>query len=52
MKLKLILTFLLPLLLTASAQLRAKDENSTGWDDEAADAIDIVVEKLQKYGVI
>jgi len=41
--------FILPNLRSLAAYLRVKDENSTGADDEAADAIDYTVERLDKY---
>lgn len=41
--------FVLPMLRPLAAWLRAKDANSTGVDDEAADAIDYTVNKLEKY---
>ena len=40
---------LLPLLNTAAEMLAIKDENSTGADDEAAEAIRFAIERLQKY---
>ncbi len=49
MKLRFILALLLPLLHQAANLLRQKDENSTGFDDEAADAIDYALNALQKY---
>lgn len=49
MKLKLIISLLMPLLVTAAALLRDKDENATGLDDEAAEAIDYAIERIQKY---
>lgn len=49
MKLKLIISLLMPLLVSAAALLRAKDDNSTGFDDEAAEAIDYAIERIQKY---
>lgn len=41
--------FILPNLQSLAAWLRLKDDNSTGADDEAANAIDYTVERLQKY---
>jgi hypothetical protein len=41
--------FVLPNLRSLAAWLRVKDENSTGLDDEAADAIDYTVARLEKY---
>ena len=49
MKLKLILSLLLPLLHQAAQLLRDKDDNTTGLDDEAANAIDFALNALQKY---
>lgn len=48
----LLIRLALPILLTLADELAAKDENTTGWDDETAEAIKIAIEKLQKYGVI
>jgi hypothetical protein len=39
----------IPLLHQAAQLLRQKDENSTGIDDEAANAIDYALDALQKY---
>lgn len=41
-----------PILASLADELAAKDENSTGLDDETADAIRILLEKLAKYGII
>lgn len=41
--------FILPNLRSLAAYLRQKDENSTGADDEAAEAIDYTVTRLEKY---
>jgi hypothetical protein len=49
MKLKLILSLAIPLLKSAAQLLRDKDENSTGVDDEAANAIDFALDTLAKY---
>lgn len=49
MKLKFILALLIPLLHRATQLLRDKDENDTGLEDEAADAIDYALSTLQKY---
>jgi len=49
MKLKIILSLLLPLANTAVALLRDKDDNSTGVDDIAADQLEAAVSSLQKY---
>lgn len=40
---------LMPLLNTAATLLESKDDNTTGFDDEAAEAIKFLVERLQKY---
>jgi len=49
MKLKLILSLAIPLIQSAIQLLRDKDENSTGVDDEAADALDYALERVKKY---
>jgi hypothetical protein len=49
MKLKLILSMLLPLMNLAVTSLREKDENSTGADDVAANQIEAAVKSLQDY---
>lgn len=49
MKLRFILAMVIPLLHQAAQLLRQKDENSTGIDDEAANAIDYALDALQKY---
>jgi hypothetical protein len=49
MKLKLILSMLLPIASIAVQLLRDKDENSTGIDDIAADQLDTAIESLRKY---
>lgn len=41
--------FIVPNLRSAAAWLRMKDENSTGADDVAADAIDFAVGKLEQW---
>lgn len=41
--------FILPNLKSLAAWLRTKDENTTGGDDEAAEAIDYAVSRLEKY---
>lgn len=41
--------FILPNLRSLAAWLRQKDENTTGGDDEAAEAIDYAVTRLEKY---
>jgi len=49
MKLKLILSMLLPLADMAVQLLRDKDENSTGLDDAAADQLHTAIESLRRY---
>lgn len=49
MKLKFILTMLLPTMRFAASLLRDKDANSTGLDDIAADQIDAAISTLEKY---
>jgi hypothetical protein len=49
MKLKIILSLLLPLARTAVQLLRDKDENSTGFDDIAADQLDTAITTLENY---
>ncbi|MCI0662601.1 MAG: hypothetical protein L0220_16155 [Acidobacteria bacterium] len=49
MKIRIILSLLLPLLGTAVELLRHKDENSTGADDLLADAMDAAIRLAQKY---
>ncbi len=41
--------FVLPSIRSLAAYLRFKDADSTGSDDEAARAIDIAVEALEKW---
>jgi len=41
--------FILPNLRSLAAFLRLKDENSTGADDEAAEAIEYTVARLEAY---
>ena len=41
--------FVIPSMRSAALFLRFKDDNSTGADDEAADAIDYAVAKLEKW---
>lgn len=41
--------FVIPNLRSAAAYLRLRDENTTGADDEAADAIDYAVGRLEKW---
>ena len=49
MKLKIILSMLLPLADMAIQLLRDKDENSTGFDDIAADQLSAGIESVRKY---
>ena len=49
MKLKLILAMLLPLMRMAVQSLRDKDDNSTGFDDAAADQLDTAINSLEEY---
>jgi hypothetical protein len=49
---KLLLRLAIPILVSLAEELAAKDENSTGWDDETAEAIKIALEKLAKYEII
>jgi hypothetical protein len=41
--------FVIPNLRSAAAFLRFKDDNSTGSDDDAARALDIAVDALEKW---
>jgi len=41
--------FVIPNLRSAAAYLRLKDADSTGSDDEAARAIDIAIDALEKW---
>jgi hypothetical protein len=41
--------FVLPNMKSLAAWLRFKDENSTGGDDETAEAIDYAIARLEKY---
>lgn len=49
MKLRLVLSIVIPFLRSAAELLRAKDEDSVGADDEAAKVIDAALEALAKY---
>lgn len=49
MKLKMVLSFLLPMMSMAASLLRDKDSNSTGVDDEAAEAIEHTITRLNNY---
>ncbi len=49
MKLKLILSMLLPIADVAVQLLRDKDENSTGIDDIAANQLDAAIKSLREY---
>lgn len=51
MTLKLIIILLLPLMRTAIQALRNKDENSTGFDDAAADQLETAANGLERYAV-
>jgi hypothetical protein len=48
-KLKIILLITLPALRVAVELLKNKDENSTGVDDEAAEALAYAITRLEKY---
>ena len=48
-KLDIILLLITPLMRTAAALLRNKDANSTGVDDELAEAIEHAITRLEKY---
>lgn len=48
-KLDYILFFLLPALRTAAALLASRDADDTGVDDEAAEAINYAIDRLEKY---
>lgn len=49
MKLKFILTMLIPTMRLAVELLRTKDENSTGLDDIAAEQLDAALTSLEQY---
>ena len=49
---KFLIRLVAPILASLADELEAKDENSTGLDDETAEAIRLVLEKLAKYGII
>lgn len=49
MKLKFVLSMLVPLLRTSIELLRNKDDNSTGADDEAAKILDAALDALSQY---
>lgn len=49
---KFLIRLAIPILASLAEELAAKDENSTGWDDETAEAIRIAIEKLEKYGIV
>jgi hypothetical protein len=49
---KFLLRLAIPILAQLAEELAIQDENSTGWDDETADAIKIALEKLAKYEII
>jgi ABC-type cobalt transport system substrate-binding protein len=44
--------FIIPNLRSAAAYLRSRDENSTGADDEAAEAIEHAVGRLEKWAAM
>jgi hypothetical protein len=48
-KLDWILLFVMPPLQTAAQLLADRDANSTGADDEAAEAIRYAIDRLQKF---
>lgn len=48
-KLDWILIFVIPNMKTAASLLRRKDANSTGVDDEAAEAIEFALARLENY---
>jgi hypothetical protein len=41
--------FIIPNLRSLATWLRMKDENTTGADDEAAEAIEYALSRLEKY---
>lgn len=49
MRLQIILALLRPLIEAAINLLRMKDDNSTGFDDEAAEGLQYALERLLKY---
>lgn len=49
MKLKFILAMLIPVMRAAVSLLRDKDDNSTGFDDIAADQLDAAITSVEKY---
>jgi hypothetical protein len=49
MKLRIILSMLLPIARVAVQLLRDKDDNSTGFDDIAADQLDTAIGSLERY---
>lgn len=48
-KTTIIAIFALPNMRAIAALLRARDVNSTGVDDEAADAMDYAIGRLERY---
>lgn len=48
-KLSWVLFFILPGLRTAAQLLRTKDADSVGADDEAAEAIEYAITRLERY---
>jgi hypothetical protein len=49
MKIKLILSMLIPLMNMSVTILRDKDDNSTGLDDAAANQIEAAIKSIQEY---
>lgn len=49
MKWKLLLPLFLAFGKSIAEQLREQDDNTTGLDDEAADAIDYAIDRIQKF---
>jgi hypothetical protein len=49
MKLRLILAMLIPTMRLAVQFLREKDENTTGFDDIAADHLDTAINAVERY---
>jgi hypothetical protein len=48
-KIQILVFVLLPSLRTLAALLAAKDDNDTGLDDEAANALNFAATRLEKY---
>lgn len=49
---KFLLRLAVPILAQLADELAVQDDNSTGWDDETAEAIKVALEKLSKYELI